>query len=164
MMFLCFGWFQLGCNSNKTWEYSFFTKEDMEISCLQKKDANIKRDRMKKFSYSHRVTRWSYFLVVIFKQLFQNRKAHLIKTILYFKRWLFYFSRRDQINFVENSLIKKMVERNPGLKSSKMLEYVQPSKPRSWRKPYNQTQLTLLQMEEDNINWKMWSRGTQWIY
>lgn len=45
---------KLGCKSNNTWEYSLFTKEDMEVSWLQKKDASIKRDRMKKFSYSHR--------------------------------------------------------------------------------------------------------------
>ncbi|KAL8147288.1 protein IQ-DOMAIN 12-like [Apium graveolens] len=45
---------KLGCKRNETWEYSLFTKEDMEVSWLPKKEANIKRDRMKKFSYSHR--------------------------------------------------------------------------------------------------------------
>lgn len=45
---------KMGCKSNETWDYSLFTREDMEVSWLRKKDANIKRDRMKKFSYSHR--------------------------------------------------------------------------------------------------------------
>lgn len=55
--------FQLGCKSSTTWDYSLFTEEDMEVSWLPKKDGSAKRDRMKK-SYSHRVIKLSYLLIL----------------------------------------------------------------------------------------------------
>lgn len=58
----CFGYQQLGCKSQKNWDYRLFPKEDMETLWLQKQDAAAKRECMKKFSYSHRVISFKQIL------------------------------------------------------------------------------------------------------
>lgn len=48
---------QLRCKSQKNWDYRLFPKEDMEALWLQKQDATVKREWMKKYSYSQRERR-----------------------------------------------------------------------------------------------------------
>ncbi|KAL7169127.1 hypothetical protein ACSBR2_034211 [Camellia fascicularis] len=48
---------KLRCNSQKNWDYSLFSKENMEALWSQKQEANAKRERMKKYSFSHREKR-----------------------------------------------------------------------------------------------------------
>ncbi|KAI9120503.1 hypothetical protein K1719_007536 [Acacia pycnantha] len=45
---------QLECHSQRTWDCSLHTKEDMKAIWLRKQDAIIKRERMKQYSFSHR--------------------------------------------------------------------------------------------------------------
>ncbi|XAR68466.1 hypothetical protein NMG60_11003586 [Bertholletia excelsa] len=45
------------CSSRKNWDYSFSSKEDMEALWLRKQEAILKRERMKKYSSSHRERR-----------------------------------------------------------------------------------------------------------
>lgn len=40
----------------RSWDYSFLSKEDMEAIWLRKQEAAIKRERMMQYSYSHRVS------------------------------------------------------------------------------------------------------------
>jgi hypothetical protein len=47
---------QLVLNSQKSWNFSLRSKEDVEALLLKKKEANIKRERMMKYSFSNRVT------------------------------------------------------------------------------------------------------------
>lgn len=51
-----------GCTISKNWEDSIMSKEDMEVSWLQRKDAIARRDRMKKYSFSHRERRTNLIL------------------------------------------------------------------------------------------------------
>ncbi|KAI5583771.1 hypothetical protein BDE02_06G038200 [Populus trichocarpa] len=41
-------------NSQRSWDYSMLSKEDVEALWLKKQEANIKRERMMKYSFSHR--------------------------------------------------------------------------------------------------------------
>lgn len=54
--FLSIHLLQTGCSISKNWEDSMMSKEDREVSWLQRQDAIARRDRMKKYSFSHRVT------------------------------------------------------------------------------------------------------------
>jgi hypothetical protein len=47
---------QLVFNSQKSWNFSLRSKEDVEALLLKKQEANIKRERMMKYSFSNRVT------------------------------------------------------------------------------------------------------------
>lgn len=47
---------QLEGSSKKSWDCSMLLKEDMETIWLRKQEAVTKRERMKKYSSSHRVT------------------------------------------------------------------------------------------------------------
>ncbi|XP_057467543.1 protein IQ-DOMAIN 12-like isoform X1 [Actinidia eriantha] len=47
---------KLRCKSQKNWNYSLFPKEDIEALWLQKQEASVKRESMKKYSFSHRET------------------------------------------------------------------------------------------------------------
>ncbi|CAK7342682.1 unnamed protein product [Dovyalis caffra] len=40
-------------NSQRSWDYSMLSKEDVEALWFKKQEANIKRDRMMKYSFSH---------------------------------------------------------------------------------------------------------------
>ncbi|KAL9398317.1 hypothetical protein Peur_007278 [Populus x canadensis] len=41
-------------NCQRSWDYSMLSKEDVEALWLKKQEANIKRERMMKYSFSHR--------------------------------------------------------------------------------------------------------------
>ncbi|KAL3585276.1 hypothetical protein D5086_012143 [Populus alba] len=45
---------ELEFNSQRSWDYSMLSKEDVEALWLKKQEANIKRERMMKYSFSHR--------------------------------------------------------------------------------------------------------------
>lgn len=47
---------QLKGSGKRSWDHSMLLKEDMEAIWLRKQDAIVKRERMKKYSSSHRVT------------------------------------------------------------------------------------------------------------
>ncbi|KAG8648954.1 protein IQ-DOMAIN 12 isoform X2 [Manihot esculenta] len=47
----------LECKSQRSWDYSKLSKEDMESLWFKKQEASIKRDRMMKFSFSQRERR-----------------------------------------------------------------------------------------------------------
>ncbi|KAI4300830.1 hypothetical protein L6164_034163 [Bauhinia variegata] len=42
------------CHSQRTWDCSFLSKEDIEAIWLKKQEAHVKRERMKQYSFSHR--------------------------------------------------------------------------------------------------------------
>lgn len=46
---------QVECKSQRNWDQSMILKEDTEAIFLGKQEAIIKRERMKKYSFSHRV-------------------------------------------------------------------------------------------------------------
>ncbi|KAK9290253.1 hypothetical protein L1049_008420 [Liquidambar formosana] len=48
---------KLECNTRRSWDESLFSKEDMEVIQLRKQEAIAKRERMKKYSFSHRERR-----------------------------------------------------------------------------------------------------------
>ncbi|XP_060183568.1 protein IQ-DOMAIN 12 [Lycium barbarum] len=48
---------KLKCNSQRTWNFSLSTKEDIEALCLRRQEAVAKRERMMKYSFSHRERR-----------------------------------------------------------------------------------------------------------
>ncbi|OMO86088.1 IQ motif, EF-hand binding site [Corchorus olitorius] len=50
------------CNSQKSWNDSVYSKEDIEAIWLKRQEAMAKRERMKKYSYSHRERTKSYML------------------------------------------------------------------------------------------------------
>ncbi|KAI3415201.1 DUF4005 domain-containing protein [Psidium guajava] len=50
---------KLDCPSQRSWNCSAYSKADLEANLLRKQDAMSKRERMKKFSYSHREGRSS---------------------------------------------------------------------------------------------------------
>lgn len=50
---------KLDCPSQRSWNCSAYSKADLEANLLRKQDAMSKRERMKKFSYSHREGRIS---------------------------------------------------------------------------------------------------------
>ncbi|KDP26104.1 hypothetical protein JCGZ_21137 [Jatropha curcas] len=50
----------LECKSQRCWDYSMLSKEEMEALWFKKQEANIKRDRMVKYSFSHRERRNSH--------------------------------------------------------------------------------------------------------
>lgn len=50
----CVCW-QLQCKTQRAWDLSLISKEDMEALCLQKQEAMAKRERMKQYSFSHKV-------------------------------------------------------------------------------------------------------------
>ncbi|TYJ18530.1 hypothetical protein E1A91_A09G130000v1 [Gossypium mustelinum] len=45
---------QYACNSEKSWNDSVLSKQDIEVNFLRSQEAMAKRERMKKYSYSHR--------------------------------------------------------------------------------------------------------------
>ncbi|MBA0800532.1 hypothetical protein Gohar_010958 [Gossypium harknessii] len=45
---------QYACNSEKSWNDSVLSKQDIEVKFLRSQEAMAKRERMKKYSYSHR--------------------------------------------------------------------------------------------------------------
>ncbi|XP_037492196.1 uncharacterized protein LOC105645299 [Jatropha curcas] len=45
----------LECKSQRCWDYSMLSKEEMEALWFKKQEANIKRDRMGEILISHRV-------------------------------------------------------------------------------------------------------------
>ncbi|KAK2999803.1 hypothetical protein RJ639_022798 [Escallonia herrerae] len=45
---------KLHCNSHKSWDYRLFSKEDVESLWSRKQEAITKRERMKRYSFSHR--------------------------------------------------------------------------------------------------------------
>ncbi|KAG8483688.1 hypothetical protein CXB51_022477 [Gossypium anomalum] len=47
---------QYACNSEKSWNDSVLSKQDIEVKFLRSQEAMAKRERMKKYSYSHRLT------------------------------------------------------------------------------------------------------------
>lgn len=53
---------KLECKSQRDWNPSLLSKEDMETVLLRKHEAIIKRERMLKYSFSHRERRNTYFL------------------------------------------------------------------------------------------------------
>ncbi|WCJ33409.1 IQ-domain 12 [Euphorbia peplus] len=48
---------KVGCRSQRRWDYSMLSKEDVETLCSKKHDFNLRRDRMIKYSFSHRERR-----------------------------------------------------------------------------------------------------------
>lgn len=50
------------CIISKNWEDRMMSKEDMKVSWLQRQEAIARRDRMKKYSYSHRERRTNLIL------------------------------------------------------------------------------------------------------
>ncbi|GLT88163.1 hypothetical protein SLE2022_061990 [Rubroshorea leprosula] len=53
---------KLECKSQRNWNPSLLSKEEMETEWLRKQEAVIKRERMMKYSYSHREGRNTYLL------------------------------------------------------------------------------------------------------
>ncbi|XP_047313791.1 protein IQ-DOMAIN 12-like [Impatiens glandulifera] len=53
---------KLNCKSYRSWDYSIFSKEDLEALQLRKQEATSMRDRMKKYSSSHRERRINEYL------------------------------------------------------------------------------------------------------
>ncbi|XP_016495806.1 protein IQ-DOMAIN 12 isoform X2 [Nicotiana tabacum] len=45
---------KLKCNSQRTWDFSLASKEEIEALCLRRQEAISKRERMMKYSFSHR--------------------------------------------------------------------------------------------------------------
>lgn len=53
---------KLETKNGRNWDFSLLSKEDMETALLRKQEAAIKRERMMKYSYSHREGRNTYSL------------------------------------------------------------------------------------------------------
>lgn len=49
--------FKLKCNSQRTWDFSLSSKEEIEALFLRRQEAIAKRERMMKYSFSHRERR-----------------------------------------------------------------------------------------------------------
>ncbi|KAJ6967984.1 hypothetical protein NC653_036044 [Populus alba x Populus x berolinensis] len=47
-------------NSQKSWNVSLRSKKDVEALLLKKQEANIKRERMKKYSFSNRILQHNF--------------------------------------------------------------------------------------------------------
>ncbi|XP_059462817.1 protein IQ-DOMAIN 12-like [Corylus avellana] len=58
---------KLECSSQRSWDRSTLLKEDMEAIWLRKQEAIIKRERIKKYSFSHRVTKFTTFYQLNFQ-------------------------------------------------------------------------------------------------
>ncbi|KAJ8565097.1 hypothetical protein K7X08_001557 [Anisodus acutangulus] len=65
---------KLKCNSQRTWDFSLASKEDIEALFLRRQEAISKRERMMKYSFSHRERRNDHFMQepLIFKE---NRRS-----------------------------------------------------------------------------------------
>ncbi|OIS98973.1 PREDICTED: protein IQ-DOMAIN 14-like [Nicotiana attenuata] len=65
---------KLKCNSQRTWDFSLASKEDIEALCLRRQEAISKRERMMKYSFSHRERRNDH---VLHEPLFnkENRRS-----------------------------------------------------------------------------------------
>ena len=46
---------QLRCSTQRTWDLSLISKDSVEALYLQKQEAIARRERMKQYSFSHRV-------------------------------------------------------------------------------------------------------------
>ncbi|KAJ8562772.1 hypothetical protein K7X08_031224 [Anisodus acutangulus] len=65
---------KLKCNSQRTWDFSLASKEDIEALFLRRQEAIAKRERMMKYSFSHRERRNDHFMQepLMFKE---NRRS-----------------------------------------------------------------------------------------
>ena len=55
---LCYNFyviFQMDSNSEKRWDDSILLKEEVETTCMSKKEALLRRERIKQYSFNHRV-------------------------------------------------------------------------------------------------------------
>jgi len=43
-------------NSERRWDDSMLLKEEVDASCMSKKEAVVKRERVKEYSFNHRVS------------------------------------------------------------------------------------------------------------
>jgi len=43
-------------NSERRWDDSILLKEEVDASCMSKKEAVVKRERVKEYSFNHRVS------------------------------------------------------------------------------------------------------------
>ncbi|KAJ9181050.1 hypothetical protein P3X46_009223 [Hevea brasiliensis] len=72
----------LECQSKKCWDYSMLSKEDMESLWFKKQEAIIKKDRMMKFSFSHRERRNTHRLEESLSNKETGRQNHWLEQLV----------------------------------------------------------------------------------
>lgn len=58
--------FQMDSNSERRWDDSILLKEETDASYMSKKEAVVKRERIKEYSFNHRVSPSFLFYMIMF--------------------------------------------------------------------------------------------------
>ncbi|XP_021602033.1 protein IQ-DOMAIN 12 isoform X3 [Manihot esculenta] len=72
---------KLECKSQSCWDYSTLSKEDMESLWFKKQEASIKRDRMMKYSFSHRERRNTHVLEESIAKNEPDKQRHWLEEL-----------------------------------------------------------------------------------